>query len=138
MFFVATHLHSFCSQQRSVLIHGHNNSLLISKQFNRWRPFVSLSYLCHILSRSVCSLSFWNPISSRRLHMVSKSHLCARSVQLLNLFVHHLFRSFVAILFADALQRMFRITAEVDLLKSGQKGVVQDSRNDTGIAARKF
>ncbi|GLB44169.1 putative endoplasmic reticulum protein [Lyophyllum shimeji] len=41
---------------------------------------------------------------------------------------------FVAILFADALQRMFRVTAESDLAKSGQN----DVRIETNLAARKF
>jgi len=45
---------------------------------------------------------------------------------------------FVAILFADALQRMFRVTAESDLAKSSKHGMVSDIRTDTGIAARKF
>ncbi|KAF8174907.1 endoplasmic reticulum protein [Pholiota molesta] len=45
---------------------------------------------------------------------------------------------FVAILFADALQRMFRVTAESDLAKSNKGGMVSDIRTDTGIAARKF
>jgi len=45
---------------------------------------------------------------------------------------------FVAILFADALQRMFRITAESDLAKSARGGVITDVRSDTNIAAKKF
>jgi len=45
---------------------------------------------------------------------------------------------FVAILFVDALQRMFRITAESDLAKQNKQGVVQDVRADVGLAARKF
>ncbi|KDR78334.1 hypothetical protein GALMADRAFT_245458 [Galerina marginata CBS 339.88] len=44
---------------------------------------------------------------------------------------------FVAILFADALQRMFRVTAEAEMAKSN-KGMTPDIRTDTGIAARKF
>ncbi|KAE9403394.1 endoplasmic reticulum protein [Gymnopus androsaceus JB14] len=44
---------------------------------------------------------------------------------------------FVGILFFDALQRMFRITAEGDLAKSGQQGV-GDIRTETSFAARKF
>ncbi|TFK36545.1 endoplasmic reticulum protein [Crucibulum laeve] len=44
---------------------------------------------------------------------------------------------FVAILFADALQRMFRVTAESDMAKTGKQGV-QDVRTDTNFAARKF
>jgi len=43
---------------------------------------------------------------------------------------------FVGILFVDALQRMFRVTAEAELAKSG--GVGQDVRTETNIAARKF
>ncbi|KAF8154184.1 B-cell receptor-associated protein 31-like-domain-containing protein [Crassisporium funariophilum] len=45
---------------------------------------------------------------------------------------------FVAILFADALQRMFRVTAESDLAKSGKQGVISDVRTDTNFAAKKF
>ncbi|KAF9468270.1 endoplasmic reticulum protein [Collybia nuda] len=44
---------------------------------------------------------------------------------------------FVAILFVDALQRMFRVTAESDLAKSGQGGAT-DVRTETNLAARKF
>ncbi|KAG6830306.1 hypothetical protein H0H87_008557 [Tephrocybe sp. NHM501043] len=42
---------------------------------------------------------------------------------------------FVAILFADALQRMFKITAESELAKSGQAGH-SDVRTETNVAAR--
>ncbi|CAA7262072.1 unnamed protein product [Cyclocybe aegerita] len=45
---------------------------------------------------------------------------------------------FVTILFADALQRMFRVTAESDLARSGKQGVIQDIRTDTNLAAKKF
>ncbi|KAF8999844.1 B-cell receptor-associated protein 31-like-domain-containing protein [Cyathus striatus] len=44
---------------------------------------------------------------------------------------------FVAILFVDALQRMFRATAESDMLKSGKQGMA-DARSETNMAARKF
>ncbi|KAF5383893.1 hypothetical protein D9757_007382 [Collybiopsis confluens] len=44
---------------------------------------------------------------------------------------------FVGILFFDALQRMFRITAEADMAKSGQQGM-GDVRTETSFAARKF
>ncbi|KXN90819.1 hypothetical protein AN958_03473, partial [Leucoagaricus sp. SymC.cos] len=44
---------------------------------------------------------------------------------------------FVAILFADALQRMLRITAETELAKSGKAGI-PDVRAETNIHARKF
>ncbi|KAG5646192.1 hypothetical protein DXG03_004246 [Asterophora parasitica] len=43
---------------------------------------------------------------------------------------------FVAILFVDAVQRMFRVTAESELAKSGQ--VLNDVRTETNLAARKF
>ncbi|KAG6861804.1 hypothetical protein C0995_011684 [Termitomyces sp. Mi166 len=45
---------------------------------------------------------------------------------------------FVAILFADALQRMFKISAESELAKSGQQGPYSDVRTETNVAARKF
>lgn len=48
----------------------------------------------------------------------------------------NIFRSFVAVLFFDAVQRMFRITAESDLAKSGQQAT--DVRTETNLAARKF
>ncbi|KAG6841788.1 hypothetical protein C0991_006672 [Blastosporella zonata] len=41
---------------------------------------------------------------------------------------------FVAILFADALQRMFKITAESELVRSGQQH--SDVRTETNVAAR--
>ncbi|TFY71219.1 hypothetical protein EVG20_g1778 [Dentipellis fragilis] len=44
---------------------------------------------------------------------------------------------FVAILFVDAVQRMFRVTAEVELAKTGNQGI-QDVRTETNFAARKF
>ncbi|KZO97586.1 B-cell receptor-associated 31-like protein [Calocera viscosa TUFC12733] len=42
---------------------------------------------------------------------------------------------FVAILFVDAVQRMFRTTAEADMAKAGQGG---DVRAETNFAAKKF
>ncbi|KAI0758981.1 endoplasmic reticulum protein, partial [Fomes fomentarius] len=44
---------------------------------------------------------------------------------------------FVGILFLDAVQRMWRVTAEVDLAKSTGTGA-QDVRTETNTAARKF
>ncbi|KAK1228981.1 Endoplasmic reticulum transmembrane protein 3 [Marasmius sp. AFHP31] len=44
---------------------------------------------------------------------------------------------FVAILFFDALQRMFRITAEVEAARSNKQGM-GDVRTETNFAARKF
>ena len=53
-------------------------------------------------------------------------------------FAHvHFLVSFVAILFVDALQRMWRVSAESDLAKSTGSGV-QDVRGETNLAARKF
>lgn len=46
--------------------------------------------------------------------------------------------SFVAVLFVDALQRMFRITAEATAAKSGGNAVSHDVRAETNFAARKF
>ncbi|KAG6334549.1 hypothetical protein ID866_4546 [Astraeus odoratus] len=43
---------------------------------------------------------------------------------------------FVGILFADALQRMFRVTAEAEMLKTGQG--MKDARTESSVAARKF
>jgi len=44
---------------------------------------------------------------------------------------------FIGILFVDALQRMFRITAEVEIAKSSGQSI-HDVRAETSIAARKF
>ncbi|EMD31071.1 hypothetical protein CERSUDRAFT_120122 [Gelatoporia subvermispora B] len=44
---------------------------------------------------------------------------------------------FVAILFVDAVQRMWRVTAEADLAKTSAPGA-QDVRAETNFAARKF
>jgi len=44
---------------------------------------------------------------------------------------------FVGVLFVDAVQRMFRVTAETELAKSGGHGM-QDVRTETNFAARKF
>lgn len=47
------------------------------------------------------------------------------------------YSSFVGILFLDALQRMFRVTAETDMAKSG-KGAMPDMRAESTMHARKF
>ncbi|KAH9886740.1 B-cell receptor-associated 31-like protein [Cubamyces lactineus] len=44
---------------------------------------------------------------------------------------------FIAILFVDAVQRMWRVTAEADIAKSSGTGA-QDVRAETNMAARKF
>lgn len=45
---------------------------------------------------------------------------------------------FVGVLFVDALQRMFRITAEADAAKAGGASAAHDVRAETNFAARKF
>ncbi|KAJ6554537.1 endoplasmic reticulum protein [Mycena capillaripes] len=45
---------------------------------------------------------------------------------------------FVAILFADALQRMFRVTAESELAKQNGAGHVGNAQAENSFAARKF
>lgn len=45
---------------------------------------------------------------------------------------------FVGVLFVDALNRMFRITAEVEAAKSGSAGMTHDMRAESNFAARKF
>lgn len=45
---------------------------------------------------------------------------------------------FVGVLFVDALNRMFRITAEVEAAKSGSAGMTHDVRAESNFAARKF
>ncbi|KIK09584.1 hypothetical protein K443DRAFT_671481 [Laccaria amethystina LaAM-08-1] len=45
---------------------------------------------------------------------------------------------FVAILFADAVQRMFRVTAESDLARAGKGPVTTGTSAETNLAARKF
>lgn len=44
--------------------------------------------------------------------------------------------SFVGILFLDALQRMYRVTAEMDVARTDH--TVHDVRTESNIAARKF
>ncbi|OJA11408.1 hypothetical protein AZE42_12483 [Rhizopogon vesiculosus] len=45
---------------------------------------------------------------------------------------------FVGILFVDALQRMFRVTAESEMAKTGSGQGMHDVRTETNFAARKF
>ncbi|OAX32675.1 B-cell receptor-associated 31-like protein [Rhizopogon vinicolor AM-OR11-026] len=45
---------------------------------------------------------------------------------------------FVGILFVDALQRMFRVTAESDMAKTSSGQGMHDVRTETNFAARKF
>ena len=61
-----------------------------------------------------------------------------RLVPLTTLSDIHQRKSFVAILFADALQRMFRVTAESDLARSGKGPVATGTSAETNLAARKF
>jgi len=71
--------------------------------------------------------------------MVSRSLSCIFSFPLFQVLSRlNVENSFVAILFADAVQRMFRITAETELAKSGGGGIITDIRSDTNLAAKKF
>ena len=52
-------------------------------------------------------------------------------------FFTSLFSSSVAVLFVDALQRMFRITAEAEAAKTSG-ATIHDARAESSFAARKF
>ncbi|KAK7446974.1 Endoplasmic reticulum transmembrane protein 3 [Stygiomarasmius scandens] len=70
-------------------------------------------------------------IRKRMFHFLSESPIIAKLAYALKIsFI------FVGILFFDALQRMFRITAESEMAKSGQN--MGDIRTETNLAARKF
>ncbi|TBU43159.1 endoplasmic reticulum protein [Dichomitus squalens] len=70
-------------------------------------------------------------VRKRLFHFLSESPLVAKLAYGVKIaFI------FITILFVDALQRMWRITAEADLTKS-QQGTA-DVRAETNIAARKF
>ena len=45
---------------------------------------------------------------------------------------------FVAVLFVDALTRMFRITAEAEAARSNASQTLHDVRTESNFAARKF
>jgi len=65
-------------------------------------------------------------------------HVCSSSLTSSSfLFIFFSASRFVAILFLDALQRMFRVSAESDLAKSSGHHT-GDIRTDTNLAARKF
>ncbi|THU76155.1 B-cell receptor-associated 31-like protein [Dendrothele bispora CBS 962.96] len=71
-------------------------------------------------------------IRKRMFHFLSESPIIAKLSYALKIsFI------FVGILFFDALQRMFRITAEAEMAKSGGQNV-GDIRTETNLAARKF
>jgi len=71
------------------------------------------------------------PVRKRMLHFLSESPLIGKVAYGLKIsFI------FVGILFVDALQRMFRITAESDMAKHG--GQMPDVRTESNMAARKF
>ncbi|KZS89349.1 hypothetical protein SISNIDRAFT_458843, partial [Sistotremastrum niveocremeum HHB9708] len=71
-------------------------------------------------------------IRKRLFHFLSESPIVGKVAYALKIsFI------FVAILFIDALQRMFRITAEAEMSKSGGQAV-QNVQTETNIAARKF
>ncbi|EPQ55882.1 B-cell receptor-associated 31-like protein [Gloeophyllum trabeum ATCC 11539] len=67
----------------------------------------------------------------RLFHFLSESPVVAKLAYALKIsFI------FVGILFVDALQRMFRVTAESDVAR--QTGQAHDVRTETNFAARKF
>jgi len=71
-------------------------------------------------------------VRKRLFRFLSESHIVAKVAYALKIsFI------FVGILFVDALQRMFRVTAESEAGKNRGQGT-QDIRTETGIAARKF
>ncbi|KAG7091999.1 hypothetical protein E1B28_008386 [Marasmius oreades] len=71
-------------------------------------------------------------VRKKLFHFLSESVIVAKLAYALKIsFI------FVGILFFDALQRMFRITAETDMARSGSQGV-NDVRTETNLAARKF
>ncbi|EIM84386.1 endoplasmic reticulum protein [Stereum hirsutum FP-91666 SS1] len=71
-------------------------------------------------------------IRKKLFHFLSESKIVAKVAYALKIsFI------FIFILFVDATQRMFRVTSEVELAKSGASGM-QDVRTETNFAARKF
>jgi len=81
-----------------------------------------------------CLLVFPLPYTVRKklFRFLSENHVVAKVAYGLKIsFI------FVAILFADALQRVFRVTAEYETTKADH-GVHHDARNDSSFAARKF
>jgi len=71
------------------------------------------------------------PVRKRLFHFLSESPIIGKIAYALKIsFI------FVGILFIDALQRMFRITAESDQAK--HSGQMPDMRTESSMAARKF
>lgn len=93
-------------------------------------PYVVRKRLFRFLSESpiVAKIAYGLKISFMFVTSIDQS---TRSLILMHT------RRFVGILFADALQRMFRVTAESEMAKSGGQGP-SDVRTETNIAARKF
>ncbi|KAI6037942.1 B-cell receptor-associated protein 31-like-domain-containing protein [Pisolithus marmoratus] len=80
-----------------------------------------------------CLLVFPLPYTARKriFRFLSESPIVAKVAYALKIsFI------FVGILFVDALQRMFRVTTEAEMMKSNQGA--QDVRTESSIAARKF
>jgi len=71
------------------------------------------------------------PVRKKMFHFLSESPIVGKAAYGLKIsFI------FVGILFLDALQRMFRITAESDMAKNS--GQMPDMRTESNMAARKF
>lgn len=76
-----------------------------------------------------------SPYVAKLAYGIKIAFMCVScpSVASLHLTLRH---RFIAILFVDAVQRMWRVTAEVDLSKTTQGSA--DFRSETNLAARKF
>ena len=105
------------------ILHARLPSSLCSSQ----APFYFLIRESNCRKSSICPQNIlhvcsWSPTSSCFLFILFSSIFTSR---------------FVAILFLDALQRMFRVSAESELAKSSGHHTA-DIRADTNLAARKF
>ena len=92
--------------------------------------------LPHNVRKPVFRFLSESPIVAKAAYALKISFMCATR--------HVYFRSptflfrFVGILFADALQRMFRVTAESELAKQNGANHASNIQVENSIAARKF
>jgi len=77
-----------------------------------------------------------SPIIAKIAYVLKISFMFVHSTQIIYYRLHT--HSFVAILFVDALQRMYRVTAESEMAKTGAGQGMHDVRTETNFAARKF
>jgi B-cell receptor-associated protein 31 len=95
--------------------------------------------LPHNVRKKVFGFLSESPIVAKVAYGLKISFMCAtpRStclIRRLTLVIHR----FVAILFADALQRMFRVTAESELAKQNGTAHAGGAQAENSFAARKF